>query len=171
MNDGGIQYWQQSGQYEQEQQTAPGGSRYCHIAYRQGDIMHIGKFSQSKYLKGSDFDQPKLLTIDHISAENVARDNEAKRERAIIYFVEMKKGMVANKTNLVRCAKIFGSEDTDDWSGKRVVVYFDEDVEMSGEIVGGLRVRAPEQVAKRNPVQSRQEAMRAVTDLDDDVNF
>ena len=134
--------------------------------------MHIGKFSSSKYLKGTDFEQPKLLTIDHVAAENVARQDEPKRERAILYFTELEKGMVANKTNLVRCAKIFDSEDTDDWNGKKLVVFFDEDVEMGGDIVGGLRVRAPKQVAKtatRQEPVSRKEAMDAVTGLDDDV--
>ena len=116
--------------------------------------MHIGTLSSSKYLKQSDFPKPKLLTIDHVTVEDLARPGEPKKERGVMYFTEVTRGLVLNKTNINRCASIFGSQETEDWAGKQVVVYFDRDVEMSGQLVGGLRVRGPKPTAQQQSRQS-----------------
>ncbi len=168
MSDRGIQYWQQYGQWQQTEHSGP--MRRFRQSCQETNMPMIGKYSQSKYLKGSDFPQPALVTIDRCTEENVAKENEQKRIRCILYFAELEKGLAMNKTNLVRVAKITGSENTDDWPGHKVVIYYDEDVEMGGEIVGGLRVRAPKQVAKQvsKPAISRKEAMDAITGMEDD---
>ena len=103
--------------------------------------MNINDLSNSKYLKGKDVPEPILVTIKSIELTNVAKESEAKQERPVVHFRECEKPMVFNSTNLKRAAKALGSEETDEWIGKRLVVYFDEDVEFGGEIVGGLRVR------------------------------
>lgn len=110
--------------------------------------MKIGELTPSKYLKKDDFPEPALLTIKNITRENVALPNQPKKERACVWFNEREKGMVFNTTNLNRAAKAFGSDETDDWIGKRLVVYFDENVEFGGDMVGGLRVRAPKKTAQ-----------------------
>jgi hypothetical protein len=38
---------------------------------------------------------------------------------------------------------VFNSEDTDDWTGKKIVLYNDPNVSYAGKIIGGIRVRAP----------------------------
>ena len=79
----------------------------------------------------------------------------------MIHFNELEKGMVLNKTNLKRIAHVTGSDETDDWTGKQVVIYTDPDVEFGGEIVGGLRIR-------RKPSNTAQEK---VAEMEDDVPF
>jgi hypothetical protein len=89
--------------------------------------------------------------------QNVALPNEPNKERAVIHFSELEKGMVLNKTNLKRIAYATGSDETDDWAGKQIVLYTDPDVEFGGEIVGGLRVRKPKS--------------QKIQEIEDDVPF
>jgi len=168
-DDRGIQYWQQFGQWEQEQETGAAGSASQGAKIKE-IVMHIGKFSQSKYIKQSDVEEPTLVTVRGVTAENVAKPGEEERIRAIVHFEEFDKGMVFNKTNLNRAAKSFGSEDTDDWIGKKLVIYVDEEVEMAGEIVGGLRVRAPKVVQQKTPARASHRP-NPLDDMESDIQF
>ena len=116
--------------------------------------MKTSELTASKYLKKDDFPEPALLTISEVKKENVAMPNQPKKERGVMYFEERDKGMVLNTTNLKRAEKALGSDDTDDWIGKKIVVYTDENVEFGGEMVGGLRVRAQRQKAQPAPSNS-----------------
>lgn len=111
--------------------------------------MNINDLKQSKYLKGSDFPEPRNLTIKSVETVNVAKDGDPKEIKPIVTFKEMEKGMVFNQTNLKRCAKALDSDETDDWIGKKICVYWDEDIEFGGEIVGGLRVRRAQAAAPK----------------------
>jgi hypothetical protein len=59
--------------------------------------------------------------------------------------------MVLNSTNIQLMAKACGSDDTDDWIGKQIIVYVDENVSFGGELVGGLRIRKHKQAAPVAP--------------------
>ena len=109
--------------------------------------MHIDDMTPSKYLKRSDVEPPKIVTISDLKQENLARDNEAKKMRWTMSFEELDKPLVLNKTNLKRTAKALNTEETDEWIGKKIMLYFDEEVEFGGEQVGGIRVTS----AKRKP--------------------
>ena len=128
---------------------------------------NINEFTDSKFLKGTDFPNPKQVTIRNIDKRNVARENQPKRMRAVATFEEFDKGMVMNTTNLKRAARVLGSENTDDWAGKRIWIFYDEEVEFGGEIVGGLRVmlRSPGQAEQRVTPTDR------IQNMDDDVPF
>lgn len=153
MNDRGLMWHAQVGQW-----TGMAAS----MQLDRSKSVHIGEFTQSKYLKQQDIPEPVLWTIRAIAKENVAMQNQPRKDRCIVYFQESQKGMVLNKTNLNRTAKALGSEDTDDWIGKQLVLYNDPDVEMGGEIVGGLRVRA----AKKKAAPSK-----TIADMESDVPF
>lgn len=68
------------------------------------------------------------------------------------------KPLVLNSTNIRRCVATFGTQETDDWVGKAIVVYDDPTIEFGGKLVGGLRLRA---VAKKavppDPVEDEDE--------------
>lgn len=122
--------------------------------------MNINELSNSKYLKTKDVPEPIIVTIKYIEVVNVAMDNKPKEEKPVLTFKELDKPMVMNSTNLKRTAKALNSEETDDWEGKKVVLYTDEDVEFGGEIVGGLRIRrytaskaAPAPAESENPAE------------------
>jgi hypothetical protein len=57
-------------------------------------------------------------------------------------------------------SKACGSDDTDDWIGKQIVVFVDENVSFGGELVGGLRIRKHKQAA---PVAPRAAPRAAAT--------
>jgi hypothetical protein len=133
----------------------------------------IRDLSNSKYLKQEDIDRPILVTIagwDKVTLEN----NNKKSERFILTFKEHVKPLVLNKTNGNRIAKITGKgDDFDDWIGVKIVLFVDPDVEMAGEIVGGIRVRAPKTAAAQKPAQEEENIPDpSITEPDDsDIPF
>lgn len=109
--------------------------------------MRLDDMIESKYLKQSDVESDTLVTVAGLKKVNVARDDEDPEYRWTVKFEEFAKPMVLNKTNLKRMFAALG-EDSDEWTGKKIVVYVDPDIEFGGNIVGGLRVRAKKQPAK-----------------------
>lgn len=104
--------------------------------------MRIGEMKESKYIKKEDVGEAgKNLTISRVDHQNIAKEGMPEEMRYVIFFKEAQKGMVLNWTNIQLIAKITGSEDTDDWSGKVVQLYEDPSISFGGEIKGGIRVR------------------------------
>lgn len=79
---------------------------------------------------------------------NVAKEGADPELKWCMTFVEIEKPLVLNATNVQLCEKIFGSDNTDDWRGQRLVMYADPNVSFQGKLVGGIRVRAPKANAK-----------------------
>lgn len=123
--------------------------------------MKISTLQVSKYLKKEDFERPALLTIAGLAKVDISQPGEAAKERGVLSFVELDKGMVMNQTNLKRAARICGSDESDDWKGKKIVVFNDETVEFAGDVIGGLRVRAPSK-----PAPSRAPEIESPPDFD-----
>lgn len=104
--------------------------------------MKISQMVPSSFLKQSDFDENGLIcTVDRLEQQNVARDDEPAENKWIVFFREFDKGMVLNTTNINLLAKACDSDDTDDWTGKEVVVYVDPNVGFGGKTTGGLRIK------------------------------
>ena len=105
--------------------------------------MKIAQMIPSSYLKQSDFDESGyIVTISHFKQENVAPEDKPVENKWVVFFKEFPdKGMVLNTTNINGMAAACGSDDTDDWTGKEVIVYVDPTVGYGGKITGGLRVR------------------------------
>ena len=101
----------------------------------------IGEMIESKYLKQSDVPEETEVTIVKVGQINVAREDEQPEMKWAIRFQELKKPMVLNSTNIQLLAKACESEDTDDWIGKKVIIYSDPNVSFGGKLVGGLRVK------------------------------
>jgi hypothetical protein len=68
-----------------------------------------------------------------------------------LYFEELEKPMVLNSTNGQLIAKIVGSDETDEWAGKQIVLYHDPNISFQGRLVGGIRVRAPKSTGYKPP--------------------
>ena len=121
--------------------------------------MNINDAYPSKYLKASDLpiDGSLAVTIEKIALEDLGRDKETK---PVIYFVELERGMICNKTNARTIARILASEEFDDWISRRIGLYRTE-VEFGGDMYEAIRVKgvktpakpaAPAAAAKRQPV-------------------
>lgn len=109
-----------------------------------------GDMIPSKFLKHSDIGPGVLLTIKEILLETFDRDSEEPEQKWAMYFHEIQKGLTLNKTNIKLCEKVLGSDNTDDWINKQVVLYWDDTVQYKGEIKGGIRVRAPKTKAEQD---------------------
>ena len=66
---------------------------------------------------------------------------EGERAKLTLQFKEFDKSLVVNDTNLNILCDIFGTDDTDVWTGKQIELYTDENVMFQGRRIGGLRVR------------------------------
>lgn len=117
--------------------------------------MKTSAMVESKYLKQDDIGEGKLVTISGLKRVNLAQEGDAPEFKWTISFEELDKPMVLNSTNIQLCERACGSDDTDDWIGKRIVLYVDENVSFGGKIVGGIRIRKPKSPsAVKPPVQS-----------------
>lgn len=115
----------------------------------------VSEMNPSKYLKAEadcvdpDGDPADLhLTITEVRQETVGMGAQADK-KWVLYFKEVDKGLVLNKTNTKAIAKLHG-DDTDDWEGKRITLYQTE-VEYQGETMLGIRVRLTAPKAKGKP--------------------
>ena len=101
--------------------------------------MNIDDAFPSKYLKASDLPEEgtQSVTIEKITIEEIGRE---KQRKPVIYFEYLDKGFVCNKTNANTIAKITGSRNLEDWTGKTIHLYRAE-VEFGGEMVESIRVK------------------------------
>lgn len=130
----------------------------------------IGEMIESKYLKQSDVQDDTVVTVEKVGKANVAPKGEEPEMKWLIRFNELPKPMVLNSTNIKRLAKACGSDDTDDWAGKKVILYVDPDVEFAGNVVGGLRIRAHKAQPEIRQVPSKTQGGK-FDDMQDDVPF
>lgn len=99
-------------------------------------------------------DQPLNVTISEVTEElvGVGRDAENK---LIVWFRELDKGLVLNKTNATTIANLYGPE-TDDWAGKRITLFWAV-TEYQGKPCDSIRVRS-KAPADRKPAAARPKA-------------
>lgn len=139
--------------------------------------MNINELGESNYLKKEDCGTKGLLvTIKGVQKKNLAQQGDEPDYKYVLYFDEHEKGMVLNKTNGQIIANITGSEDSQGWVGKRVVIYHNPNIQFAGKLVGGIRVRearnlppqrtAPVQQGGQPPVQQRNTTAPAQAEQD-----
>jgi hypothetical protein len=98
---------------------------------------------ESKFLKKEDVGGGMLMTVEGCEPHNVAKEGAPPENKWCLMFSETDKPLVLNSTNIQLCERIFGSDDTDEWIGKKIVLYTDPNVSYQGKVIGGIRVRAP----------------------------
>ncbi len=105
---------------------------------------HINDMRQSNYMNKADVGSGKLVTISHLEQKNIAQEGEPKELKWIMYFDESDaKPFILNPVNQTLTAAATGSEISEEWTGKQIVLFIDPSVIMHGKVVGGIRVRAP----------------------------
>ena len=105
------------------------------------DMIH--EIAQSRFLKKEDVGQGILVTISSIEKMNIAKEGEPPDIQYVMRFVEVEKPLVMKSTNLQLCVIALGTEDTDLWHGKKIVLYTDPNVSYGNKLIGGIRIRAP----------------------------
>ena len=119
--------------------------------------MNINQMYPGTYLKGADFARgPQIFTIASIAMETLGQ-GQNQETKPVLRFSGIDQGMALNVTNGHAIATLYGDE-TNDWIGKPIEVYFDPNIMMKGERKGGLRVRAPSgQAIQSQPQQPPQQ--------------
>jgi hypothetical protein len=102
--------------------------------------MKAGKFL-SNFLKSKDVREPITITITSVEVEEFQDDNGGTRESLVLYAKELEQGVVLSKTALSQVIDILGSDETDTWTDKKIVLFNDSTVQFKGKRVGGLRFR------------------------------
>jgi hypothetical protein len=75
----------------------------------------------SKYIKVEDLDgHPLVVTVARVTEELVGPEKDDKN---VVYFREITKGLVLNRTNGESISELANSEDVDDWPGTRLQLY------------------------------------------------
>lgn len=84
--------------------------------------MKLNEMYPSKYLTADDLgDENHTVTITEAEMVDLGQGNDKER-KLLLSLKEMSKGLIANKTNCGIIAKVLGSDDTEDWIGKRVTI-------------------------------------------------
>lgn len=101
--------------------------------------MKISEAYPSKYLAADDLNGKDVtVRIEAVSLEEIGKGND-KDHKLVIEFAGKDKSLVCNKTNAKTIAKVLGSEDTDDWIGKSIIIG-PREVEFQGNMVWSIRV-------------------------------
>jgi hypothetical protein len=98
---------------------------------------------QSNWLQAADLgDGDLVVTIKEVTMETL-KDQQTKQDvqKPVVHFVEDLKPMVLNVTNWKQIEKATNCEDTDEWQGKKIILFAME-VEAFGEMKMAIRVRS-----------------------------
>jgi hypothetical protein len=124
--------------------------------------MRISEAFPSKYLEGKTLDGDLSLTIKHVEMETVGQGDDVDT-KPVVYFNEVNKGLILNKTNANTVSHLHG-DDTEDWIGKRITI-FPTEVDFQGKQVMAIRVRlrapggtAPAPASKLTPEVAKGQA-------------
>lgn len=104
---------------------------------------NISVLKSSKFLTKGDVEPPVLVTITSCTEMNVAKEGAPEEFKWVLHFAETEKPMVLNSTNGQIIAGFTGSDNTDDWTNRKIVLYHDPNVSFGGKLIGGIRARAP----------------------------
>lgn len=113
-------------------------------------------FKSSRFLTKEDCGPGILCTIDYVQKDNIAKEGMPPEQEQVVYFVEPIKPFILKLTNFQLISGFLQLPDTDDWQGKKIVLYNDPSVRMGHEMKGGIRARAPRGAAANAPAQARQ---------------
>ena len=106
--------------------------------------MNINDMKKSRFFSKQDLPPAPagaVFTITGITEENVAQENAPQELKFCVCFAENPKPFVLNQTNAALIGMVTGSDETDNWKGKNIEVYYDPTISMAGKVVGGMRVR------------------------------
>jgi hypothetical protein len=111
--------------------------------------MKIGSAFSSKYLKQDHIgDKHVRVTIREVRVEEIEGEDGKRERKPVLYFQGKDMGMVLNFTNAGSLTDITGTDETDNWLGRSIVLYVDKTVMFGGKRVGGIRI-APDRSAPR----------------------
>ena len=99
--------------------------------------MKANELCPAPHLEAADLcGEDMKVEIERVGFSEVGAEKENK---GVIYFKDLPRGMVVNRTNLKRIVAQLG-DDTDEWVGKAITLYPSE-TDYAGKTVPCIRVR------------------------------
>lgn len=103
--------------------------------------MKIGAAFSGKYLKQDHIgDKRVAVQIRDTVVEEIEGDDNKKEKKPVLYFHGKEMGLVLNQTNAGSITDALGTDETENWKNKKIVLYVDPNVMFGGKRVGGIRV-------------------------------
>ena len=115
------------------------------------------------YMSAHDIDAStgdRTLTIDRVNPE-IVEGEKGPQQRGIIYWKEDVKPLIVNKTNSLLLGALF--DDIEGSIGKRVTIWWDATVKVSGKAVGGLRIKGSPDISRGVSVEIKLKNRKAKT--------
>jgi hypothetical protein len=110
----------------------------------------------SRFMRVADLGGKEVTaTISSVEMEKVGDD-----QKLVVYFKSQLKPLVLNKTNTTSIEEISGTDETDDWTNVRIVL-FPSTVFFNGSKVPCVRVKAPRSQTAVMPEQQSLEDVEA----------
>lgn len=98
-------------------------------------------FQPSSFLKQEDLEgNDWVVTIKNVTKEAIKSSDGTSKEKFIVHFNECKP-LVLNKTNMTILISLMGTNESEQWPGKRITLYVKDDVEFGGKMVAAIRIR------------------------------
>lgn len=113
--------------------------------------------SDPNFLGEADFDEgeEKIVTIAGVKADVEVIGTEGKSRKSVVYFAEQGiKPMILNVARSKSIEKVTGSRYVEDWSGKQIQLYIDNNIKAFGDVVAAVRVRPRKPQPKQVPICS-----------------
>ncbi len=120
------------------------------------------KYKTSKYVQKTDVDPAILVTISHVTEEDVSMNNQPTEMKFVVHFEQDVKPWVPGITMLDMIHQIAGDGDVDHWDAPyrldhklpvlKIVLWLDPNVTFMDKLVGGIRCRPPKNQAQAEPV-------------------
>lgn len=89
--------------------------------------------------------QEVTLTIKNVKKQLVIGTNGQKDDCTVAYFNEAVNGenkpMILNKTNCKIIEKLYGTPYIEEWRGKKITIYTQQNIKAFGDFVDALRVK------------------------------
>lgn len=104
--------------------------------------MNIRELKTSNFLKRDDVGEGVIVTITGLERQNVAKEGAPEELKWVMHFEEFDRGLVLNSTNGQLVAHALKSDESDDWTNQKIILFDDPSVSFGGKLVGGIRVRA-----------------------------
>lgn len=111
--------------------------------------MKLNDLFPSKFVRGEDLGGKSFtVTIARLAAERMRPNaGSPEVEKFVLYTHEGHKGIILSRTLARQITQATGCEDTDQWPGKRIVIY-PEGVTVAGAARVAIRARAVDQASK-----------------------
>ena len=136
-------------------------------------MANIGKYDQSRLLKAEDIMVGEDYTriVDSITEEEVGQGNDKAMIPVMWFRGDYKKGLgLSAKINRNMLAHNLGSQETDDWWGRKVVFYRTM-TEYQGKAVPCIPVRPKEEIQHTEEITGIVDEPPNVLQGEDDIKF